>query len=125
MTCFWNGLLRKLKRKDFENTFNIKRQPKCDEFIILLKFHNVKTIDVKHNGLSLSDKEIDENMLRIKNIKKINKGYLCSSCDPVLLLVSQLFKVNIHHNFNGAQIKYTNKNSTREIHFSCNSNHFF
>ena len=35
------------------------------------------------------------------NVKSIRNGYLCSTCDPFLCLVCQLFKLNICHNYNG------------------------
>ena len=58
----------------------------------------------KKNGKKLSVIEMKENYNAIKNynINKINNGHLCSTCDYFLLLISEIFEVNINHNY----IKY-------------------
>lgn len=124
MTCFWDGLLKKLKPTDF-TIFGMKRKPICDEFVMLIKSNNIKTPDVKCNGETLNDKDMESNIKRIEIIKKINNGYDCSCCDPVLLLISQLFTINIAHNFNGTIIDYTNTNAKRTIHIRSNLDHMF
>ncbi len=125
MTCFWDGLLKKLKPVDFVIFFNKKYKPKCDEFVMLIKSNNIKTSDVKCDGQILTDQDMENNIARINRIKKIVNGYDCSSCDPVLLLVSQLFIINIVHNFNGANIEYMNENATRTIHLRSDNDHMF
>ena len=125
MTCFWDGLLKKLKPNDFIKSLNVKHKPNCDEFVMLIKSNNIKTPNVKCNDKTLTDQEIDDNIIRIKNIKNINKGYLCSSCDPVLILVSQLFSINIIHNFNGTEIKYINPHAKGQIYIRSDSDHLF
>ena len=124
---FWLGLLNALNSKDIKNVFDIKHKPKPKEFMILLKNNNIKTIDVKWNGAILNDNILNENMKHIKNLqpKKINEGYLCSVCDPVLLLIVQLFNINIIHNYNGVIVKYTIDSATKEIELNNNSTHFF
>jgi len=103
----------------------MKHKPNCDEFVMLIKSNNIKTPNVKCNDKTLTDQEIDDNIIRIKNIKNINKGYLCSSCDPVLILVSQLFSINIIHNFNGTEIKYINPHAKGQIYIRSDSDHLF
>ncbi len=127
MTCFWKGVLKTLTVDDFKNAFGIKHIPKYKEFVNLLKQNNVKVTNVKCNGESLSDILLDEAMNHIKNIniKKLNEGYLCSCCDPVLILISQLFVININHDYNSTIIKYTNTKATKEINLRSNHNHMF
>lgn len=62
-------------------------------------------------------------LIKIEDFR--SNGYDCSSCDPLLLLVSQLFVVNIVHNFNGANIEYMNENATITIHLRSDNDHMF
>ena len=127
MTCFWKGVLKTLTVDDFKNALGIKHIPKYKEFVNLLKQNNVKMINVKLNGESLKDTFLDEAVTHVKNIniKKLNEGYLCSSCDPVLMLISEIFVININHDYNGTIIKYTHTNATKEINLRSNHNHMF
>lgn len=125
MTCFWDGLLKKLKVTELTQLSGTKTKPNCDAFVKLIKSNNVMTSNVKCNGKALTEQEIKDNMIRIKNIKNINNGYLCSSCDPVLILISQLFSVNIIHDFNESHIEYTNSCAKRTIHIRSDIEHMF
>lgn len=52
-----------------------------------------------------------------------NNGYLCSSCEPVMLLTCYLFNVNINHNYNNHLMKYQTKEATRTLTFRSNRSH--
>jgi len=70
---------------------------------------------------------MEENYKRIDEIdtNKLHKGYLCSSYDPLLNLICELFNLNIDMNFNGHKIEYRyKKQSTRLVHYSCSKSHF-
>lgn len=129
MTCFWNGILAALDVQSINNTFGTKSKTKPNprQFAQQLKNKNTKTTYVKWNGKPLTDKELEENFEAIKcyNISTIGRGYDCSCCDPFLLLVSQLFKVNISHRFNNANIRYTFKDTKKTLNFASNRGHFW
>ena len=132
MACFWTGILNALNTATL-NTFIHKPyndpKPQPFEFVNILKSHNVKTHSVLWNGMELSEKELEENFDHIKNYdpKNINDGYDCSTCEPFLLLVAQLFNVNITHNYNGNIIKYRIKNNQgiHELKVRSNRGHFW
>lgn len=132
MACFWIGILGALDNATI-NTFIHKpyndAKPRPPEFINILKKYNVKTRDILWNESELTEKELEENFEHIRdyNLSKINQGYDCSTCDPFLLLVAQLFKVNITHNYNGHVIKYTVKNNKgiRQLKVRSNQGHFW
>src|SRR4051794_37603465 len=90
MTCVWDGLIKALK---------LNCQPK--DLLKKVKKHNIKTKNVLWNNQPLTKQNYKENIKRIKAIKKkeINdgRGYDCSSCDPLLFLIAQLFKISIVH----------------------------
>ena len=130
MTCFWDGLLHNLKDEDFKRTFNdqsmIKNKIKNIDFVKLMKANNVKTKDITWNGEKLTEQQLNENFEHIRdyNENSIYGGYLCSTCDPFLLLVCHLFKVDINHNYCGYMMKYRVKNPVKTLNFKSNTGHF-
>lgn len=130
MSCFWDGLIEVLGPKRINSLSKDNKEIDPKKFIILLKKHAIKTNDVLWRGKELSEKELEENYEMIQKIEqnKVNFGYLCSSCDPYLLLICQLFQVNITHNFCGAKIKYQYKSSNNYVptlFVESNDNHFW
>lgn len=124
MTCFWDGILNKLTNYDFKK-FNINK-PRNKEFVYFLKKHNTKTSNIKWNSKMLTHKQLEENFNHIKdfNPNTISRGYLCSTCEPFLFLISYLFDVNIDHNYCGHVMKYRINNSNRILIFKSNKRHF-
>ena len=124
MTCFWDGIMKQLDNSDFELLSSQKEKNK--HFILLLKKNNKLVNDVKWNGKYLKEQEQKEHFEAIKDYdeNKINRGYLCSTCDSFLLLISSLFRVNIHHRYMKTIIKYSVDKSRKTLHFKSNRNHF-
>lgn len=130
MSCFWDGLIEVLESKRISQLCEDDKKINPTRFVLLLKTHVVKTHDVLWQGKELSEKELEENLEGIREINsnKVNHGYFCSSCDPYLLLVCQLFQVNITHNFNGVTIKYQYKSSDNfvpTLFVNSNTTHFW
>jgi hypothetical protein len=125
MTCFWDGILKELTNDDFKKLKT--KKPNNKNFVVLLKNSNTKeTKNIKWNGDTLSDNQIKENYEHIKDfdVKSIRNGYLCSTCDPFLILVCKLFNVNIYHKYCGNLMKYEVDNPNRTLHFKSNKGHF-
>ena len=126
MTCVPNSLISKLKKEDYK-LINLESKPNANKFMEAIKKNNRKTYNVTWQGYKLNEKELSENIERIKNIElnKIGSGYLCSSCDPLLLLYCEIFFVGIDLNFNGIPLQYRNvKYNDRVLKFSASSSHF-
>ncbi len=115
MTCFWDALRNKLCIK--ENNHN---------FILYLKKNNKKQNSVLWNNIKLTQKQLEENFEHIKdfNEKKIYNGYDCSTCDPFLILISELYNIDIFHDYNGHKIMYTKKSNSKTLKFKSNRHHF-
>ena len=115
MTCFWDSLRNKLKI----NMNNV-------EFILHLKKCNKNKTSVLWNNTDLTKKQCDENFEHIENFneKNINNGYDCSICDPFLILICNIYNVNIIHNYNGYKMIYTNDAGCKDLNFKSNSGHF-
>lgn len=114
MTCVWNGLIHKL---------NLKISV-CDLYE-KIKNENKITENITINGVFLTEKQKKENYERITNINNINDGYDMSTCDPLLILISELYKVNIIHKFNKYDILYVNTQAIRNINVYSNNYHFW
>ena len=104
MTCFWDGIIRSLTQEDLQ-LLNSNKNINNKDFILLLK----------------------KNYEMVKNFNEnnINQGYDCSSCDPIMILLSELFNITIHHNFNGNIIKYTYIEPRKTINYKSNQSHFY
>ena len=123
MTCFWDGILTALGPA-------INSKQTHQQFIQTLKDQNVKTTDVRWNDKPLTEKEMDENCEAVNcfNISTINSGYYCSCCDPFLLLICQIFKINIDHKYNNSSIKYTyagTNGPNNTLKFASDRGHFW
>lgn len=125
MTCFWDGILHHLKDEDFQRVFQINK-PSNKNFVKILKTNLRKTKDIIWNGETLTNKQLEENYEHIKdfNVDSIHGGYLCSTCEPFLFLVCELFKMNINHNYCGHMMSYKVTSPIRTLNFKSNSGHF-
>ena len=100
----------------------------CEAAKALLKTKNVEIEDVTWNGKKLTKQEMKEHYEAIKtyNIDGINCGHLCSSCDSFLLLICQVFNVNIKHSYINVDIEYKNEKVQRKtLQFASNHGHFW
>jgi len=126
MTCFWDGILKSLKKDDLDYV-GYKKSKTPNEFITFLKKNKKKMNNVLWQNNTLRDQELKEHLMWIDeyNIKSIVNGHLTSVCDPFLLLICELFCVNIKHQYNKHTIFYNNKQkSRRTLIFSSNNGHF-
>lgn len=114
MTCVWNGLINKLQ---------LKMTP--FELCNFIKNNNTTTNNVFVNEEKIKEQQLKENIERINNINNINNGYDMSTCDPLLILIAEIYQVNIIHHFNGCKIIYKNVNANKEIIVYSNSHHFW
>ena len=107
MSCFWDTTIKKVNAEDMKNILKITNAtPKT--FSNALKNENIKVEHVLWMSNELTVKERQENFDHIKeyDISTTTNGYLCSICDPFLLLVVELFKIEIIHHFHGILINY-------------------
>jgi len=122
MSCFWDSLFKKITKSDLQK-YKIHNN---QELVIFLKDKNCCTENVLWKNQKLSEKEKEENKEHIQSYQTsmISKGYLCSTCDPFLLLLCELFQITIHNNYNGSQIIYSHQTTNHyTIHLTNNSTH--
>ena len=125
MTCFWDGVMKSLNKNDFD-LINEKKSSHI-ELITMLKRRKIPMINVLWENQKLSKNEIKEHLLAIDeyDINGIPGGHLTSSCDSFLLLICELFKVNIEHMYMIHTIKYSNTKEVRKtLYYSSNDKHF-
>ena len=124
MTCVWDALAKKIP---FDTKKNKKKNISIDKLFHTLKENNKLTTDILCNNQELTQKQLQEGFERINSLKfsKINNGYDCSTCDPLLMLVAQNYNISIIHHFMDVKIVYKNKNfPNKVIYFSSSYNHF-
>ena len=112
------------------------RKTNISDLILLLIKYNRKCENVLWNDGVLSDKLLEEGFNHVKdfvenngkpdNISSIvNAGYLCSVCDPFLILICELFEVQIEHQYLNNTMIYINKNGLRRVlSFFSDQGHF-
>lgn len=125
MSCFWDGLIRKLDTYDF-TILELNKKPNAQEFAIHLKKQNKICNNIQWNTESLSDQFLKESYQAVEEYDpaKVNNGYDCSTCDPFLLLLCTVLNISITHNYNGHTIIYSNETSRKTIKCSSNTSHF-
>ena len=127
MSCFWDTLIKNINKNDIRDVLQIENtNPKT--FSNALKNENIKTKNVLWNNEKLSEKQKQENFDHIKeyNINNVNNGYLCSCCDPFLLLITELFKIEIIHDYNKNNLIYKNTLECKyTININSNSGHMW
>lgn len=127
MTCFWDAIVQSLNKQDFlllgEKNFKLNKI----SLINFLKKNNKKPQDVLWQNQTLKKQELDEHVEAVKcyNINGIRRGHLTSTCDSFLLLICQLFRININHRYLRNIIQYKTKHKPRKVlNFRSNRGHF-
>jgi hypothetical protein len=125
--CFWKGLHTKVP-----GLSDVASTPQ--QIVKFLQKHNVLTRNVTWQGQPLDAKLMMQNFIHVQQYDSNFDGHLTSSCDVFLLLVAQLFRVNIDMKFAGTDIqirfKYTNAGQTDQqtpiptIRFRASRTHF-
>ena len=134
MSCVWDGI-RDAIRNDYTSCEDLHLRR---VFSHKLRSDHLPNFFVLNNQIcdkvTVNDEEITEQfkMECKKTIETlanypIYTGYLCSTCDPLLLLVCQIFRVHIRHtHFNGVTTIYRHKEKERCVYnFESNRTHFW
>jgi hypothetical protein len=127
MTCFWDGIMKSLNESD-KILLNIKNDNNIYNLIDSLKNKNIDTVNIHWQHYKLIKSQLIENKEHIKSYNKSEapSGYLCSTCDPFLILLSEILEKNIIHDYLGNNITYTNtKNKNGTIFYKSDKGHFW
>ena len=123
MSCFWQGIMRSLTANDMKilklsnnNLINL---------IKTLQNLNTKHIATLWQNEEISKQQKEENFIHIRDyqVNTHNRGYLCGTCDPFLILLSHVLKIDIKHKYMNHEIHYSN-NSKKIYFFKSNRGHF-
>lgn len=109
MTCFWSGVLSLVNVDDLKKIgWESNRKPDLRHFILMLQNNNINIDNVAWNGVLPSERQAVENYVHVRyfDAKNINHGYDCSTFDPFLFLVCELFGLDVDHHFRGNIIEY-------------------
>jgi hypothetical protein len=122
MTCFWTALIAGLPSELFQLDTHIgassrPRRMDPSSFVSYLQSHNKETPNVQINKKFLNKQRMEENFeaVRIYDKNSMYDGYWCAAEDPFIFFVSELFQINIHHNFCGHTFIYTFVDSESKV----------
>ena len=115
MACFWNSIINRLNKDEYFKKINNNIKLIPEHLILSLKENNRKTNNVIWHNNELTKKQKEENFEHIKsyNLKDIYNGYYCSTFDPFLFLICDLFEISITNYYNNYKIEYINKFKSR------------
>ena len=113
---FLGSLIKSIQNDDLNTYFdnqNIQINP--HNLATILKNVNKKTPDILWNDSELTEKLMEENIEAIKeyDVKQVQNGYYCSTCDPFLFLLADYLEITIIHNYNNHIMNYSHKNNNR------------
>lgn len=122
MTCVWDSIIAGIHNDIFAPFFPKKPTPL--QFVEFLKSKNKKT-NIKVNDIELTEKEKEENFeaISIFNQNNIGGGYDCSTCDPFMLLICEIFQCSITHKYLNVDIKYETENPKFRIYVYSSRGH--
>lgn len=125
MSCFWDGLIRRLNDEDFA-LLKLDKKPNAKQFASQLKNLNTLGTNIQWNNEPLRKQFIKECFQSVNEYdpNTVNSGYYCSSCDPFLILLCELLKISITHSYNGHIVTYTHNASRKTITCSSSKSHF-
>ena len=115
MACFWNSIINRLNKDNYFKQINNNIRLIPEHLVLSLKKNNRKTNNIIWQGEELTEKQKNENFEHINsyNIKEIYNGYFCSTFDPFLFLICDLFDISITNIYNNNKIEYINKFKSR------------
>lgn len=115
MACFWNSIINRLNKDNYFKQINNNIRLIPEHLVLSLKKNNRRTNNIIWQGEELTEKQKDENFEHINsyNIKEIYNGYFCSTFDPFLFLICDLFDISITNIYNNNKIEYINKFKSR------------
>ena len=107
MSCYWDTLIKEIRNNDIKLILELNN-PNPQLFASKLKLKNKLVNTIICNNNKLSSKQQEENYEHIKeyDINQANNGYLCSTCDPFLILIADLFSITIINNYDSNKIIY-------------------
>lgn len=107
MSCFWDALIKHIRNEDLKIILGEQKITPLNLVKILITKNKIINT-IKINNVELTEKQKTENYEHVKNydFNTINDGYFCSTCDPFLILISDLLSININNNYNNNIIEY-------------------
>ena len=90
------------------------------------KSHNQATPNIEWQSTKITQKQSEENQTAITEYDQTttHKGYFCSTFDPFIFLLAELFELTIEHKYMQTTILYKNtKNTLATVKFRSNNAH--
>lgn len=128
MACFWNGILRALRRDpEGQRRMGSPRTP--TQLVEAFHQRNVATEGLRWQGEELQQEQLRENVewVRDYDARLVTQGHLTSACDPFLCLLAHVCACRVEHVYDRHTIVYEPARSVlaRTVyHFRSSRSHF-
>ena len=126
MTCFWDGLLRRLTKDDWKFVnHKVITSPKM--FVGFLKSNMKDAKNILFQNLHLPvqfQREIVRDVQQYDE-RFIEQGHWTSACDPFLIAVCVIFRLSITHRFAGNTVTLQHTNARRVLQCRSSRTHFY
>lgn len=114
MSCVWDSIRDAISNdystcKNWTDRIVFHERLKSSHLPNFIVINNKRVTDVIVNGEKLSDQFINECKQAIDTLKNypIYTGYLCSTCEPLFIILCSIFKIGIKHtHYNGETTVY-------------------
>lgn len=107
MSCFWDTLINKINKNDIHNALKINNiNPTTFAKELIKKNKLINTILVNNKEITNNQQKENYKHINFYDIETINNGYDCSTFDPFLILIADLFSITINNNYNNNIIIY-------------------
>ena len=125
MSCFWISIKSALNADECKK-LGVPQNANLATIIKAIKMKNRSTGDVLWQGQELSPRNLAENLVHVATYRadSHSTGYWTSSCDPFLLLLAQLLRWKIIHEYAGEKIMYKHTACQRHVRFRSSRTHF-
>ena len=128
MTCVWDSLIAGINNSDMHCVLSLEKShfaARPEKFVNALKHLNRPTPNVRWQGSTLREQELNENQVWIQdyNVCAIGNGHDTGTSDPFFFLICELFNISIRHKYRGHEIRYDHPTPRYTIRVCSNSGH--
>jgi len=109
MTCVWDGLINKIPGLQYHGP---------DSLIRALQSVNCRPTDVLWNGTKIRESEMRENLGIVDDYDPhdLHDGHLIGACDPFLLLLAQVFRLEIRQEVMSIEPRTQREQTTEHVY---------
>ena len=128
MACFWKACLKKISKEDINQICGAGKQHTPVNFALGLKrineTHTISdNITWQNQAITGQQKNEFREWIRTYRVESIPNGKLTGIMDPFFILLSDVFYINIRHQYLNHTIEYKTNHPKYTVSFKSNQGH--